>query len=67
MSDQVAVAASVQCPDCGGQLNSKIEGFRPATSEELGRLSPETVRLLGLCTNPECPGRTRVPHQRSHG
>lgn len=53
------------CPDCGGTLTRRIEGFRPATPEEQVRLTPEVIRLLGLCSNDRCPGKGRVPRQRS--
>ena len=49
------VASSVTCPDCGGQLHFRIEGFRPFTPEELTRLTPETIRVLGLCADRNCP------------
>ena len=61
------VASSVTCPDCGGQLRSRIEGFRPFTPEERSRLTPETIRVLGLCADRNCPGRRRVPSQRDGG
>lgn len=56
------VSAPVTCPDCGGPLTHRIEGFRPATDEELSRLSAASLRLMNLCTNPACSG-TRVPSQ----
>jgi hypothetical protein len=52
------------CPDCGSTLTRRIEGFRPATPEEQDRLTPEAIRLLGLCSNEHCPGRDLIPRQR---
>jgi hypothetical protein len=64
MASDQAVAAAVRCPDCGTALNTKIEGFRPATVDEMSRLTPEAVRLLALCSNPRCPGKPGLPTQR---
>jgi hypothetical protein len=61
-SDQALVTA-VQCLDCGTPLNTMIEGFRPATVDEMSRLTPQAVRLLGLCGISLCPGKP-VPAQR---
>jgi hypothetical protein len=43
------------CPDCGSSLRSRVPGFRPLTAHERRRLTPEAVRVLGLCPNPRCP------------
>jgi hypothetical protein len=59
------VVDSVTCPDCGGPLTFRIEGFRPFTAEERSRLTPDAIRVLGLCTDRDCPGRRRVPTQRA--
>ena len=58
------LAASVTCPDCGSPLEHRIEGFRPATDEELSRLTAASIRLMNLCTNDVCRDRFRVPAQR---
>jgi hypothetical protein len=58
-------ATAVTCPDCGGPLNLTIEGFRPATVDEQLRLTPEAIRVLGLCPDVGCSGRSRLPGQRS--
>ncbi|MGZ4437279.1 MAG: hypothetical protein ACXVWU_06595 [Nocardioides sp.] len=66
MSSDQTLAESTTCPDCGSALNFRIEGFRPATAEERRRLTPHTIRVLGLCTNDGCPGREiAFPQQRS--
>ena len=43
------------CPDCGSPLHLRVPGFRPLTVEEHRHLTPEAVRVLGLCPNPRCP------------
>ena len=65
MTHDQTVAGVAICPDCGSTLTRRIEGFRPATPEEQSRLTPEAIRLLGLCSNDRCPGKGRVPGQRS--
>jgi hypothetical protein len=44
----------VVCPDCGSALRERVPGFRPLTAHEWRRLTPEAVRVLGLCPNPRC-------------
>ena len=54
------------CPDCGGPLNQRIEGFRPITEQERRQLTTAAIRVLGLCRNPACPGRALAfPGQRT--
>ena len=48
-TDEVGPAS---CPDCGGALRMTIPGFRPIRDAERDRLTPDAVRVLGLC--PSC-------------
>ena len=67
MAHDQTLAEPGLCPDCGNPLTRQIEGFRPATPEEQRRLTPQAIRLLGLCSNSSCPGKDMVPRQRSAG
>lgn len=69
MVNDQTVAGTGVCPDCGGTLNYRIEGFRPVTAEERNRLTPAAIRALGFCTNGSCPGKRAVaePRRVHHG